>query len=248
VGLTDREEREVQRMMDVTKSALYFAKGIILVEGPCEALLLPELARRVDPKYDLAKLHIAVIPITGVSFGAFKKILSEKGVHVPVAIITDGDPAVQRTGTWETDTPQTENGKYMICARTIKLRNELDGKGLVKVFASDVTLEFDLAAAGDGNPAVMTKAWETLFDGTPGTLNTKKLAAAANASERRLLTWRGICRSQTEMGKPEFAQRLATFLQDETTQFAVPPYLCAAIKHVTDPLLEAAKPAANANT
>lgn len=74
VGLRPREAAAVQRMMDVTRASMYFAKGLILVEGVCEALLVPVLARRIG--IDLAKEHIAVVPVCGVAFDTFRKLLS----------------------------------------------------------------------------------------------------------------------------------------------------------------------------
>ncbi len=73
-GMCPKEERALQRMMDVTRATLYFAKGVILVEGISEALLVPVLAKR--DRYDLAKMHISVIPICGVAFEIFKKIFN----------------------------------------------------------------------------------------------------------------------------------------------------------------------------
>jgi len=46
-GLTAESKSFVNRWLDVTKSTLLFAKGVILVEGIAEAMLLPELAKRV---------------------------------------------------------------------------------------------------------------------------------------------------------------------------------------------------------
>lgn len=53
-GLTPETERFVSRWLDATKSTLLFAKGVILVEGIAEALLLPQLARLVLHAYNAA--------------------------------------------------------------------------------------------------------------------------------------------------------------------------------------------------
>lgn len=241
VGLDEREEGELQRMMDITKSTLYFAKGFILVEGPSEALLLPELAKRVDPAYDLGTLHVSVIPISGVSFPAFKKILSDKGVNVPVSMVTDADPSTVRGASWETDAPKVAGAAFEVSDRTNKLLTTMAGSATVKVFHSSVTLEYDLAAAAELNAATMADAWASLFDGKPGTFNHDRLAAVKTDAERGLAAWRGICRSSTTMGKAEFAQRLAQNLQDSKVKFEVPQYLRDAITHVAKPIVEAGK-------
>ena len=73
-GMSESEQGDLQRMMDVTRATLYFAKAAILVEGISEAVLVPVLAKRLG--YDLAKLHISVIPICGVAFETFRKLLT----------------------------------------------------------------------------------------------------------------------------------------------------------------------------
>ena len=40
-GLDDSIKNYLNRWMDITKSTLLFSKGVILVEGICEAMLLP---------------------------------------------------------------------------------------------------------------------------------------------------------------------------------------------------------------
>ena len=71
-AFSELEKRQFSRLMDITKSTLYFAKGVILVEGISEAILMPVLAQRMG--VDLRKKQISVIPICGVSFEIFKKI------------------------------------------------------------------------------------------------------------------------------------------------------------------------------
>lgn len=51
-GLTPGSKDFVRRWLDVTKSTLLFARGVILVEGIAEAMLLPELARIVLTEFN----------------------------------------------------------------------------------------------------------------------------------------------------------------------------------------------------
>ena len=145
LGLDEQEESQLQRMMDITRSTLYYSKAFILVEGPCEALLLPTLSRRIDPALDLTRLHVSTIPISGVSFNTFRKILDEKGVAVPVAIVTDGDPAIISNGDWREDSPTRAGDGLAVCERTSDLVAAFEGHPLAKVFASGLTLEHELA-------------------------------------------------------------------------------------------------------
>ena len=238
-GMDEPEERQLQRMLDVTRASLYFAKGAILVEGISEALLVPVLAKRAG--YDLAKNHVSVIPICGVAFATFKKLLDPAVFGIPVAIVTDSDPRVIRGDDWKSEMPEQKDGSFAISERTSKLVDLFNGHETVNVYRSQITLEYDLAEAGDENATLMAEVWESCFDGTPQTFSQHTLAAVGpDRGERALHVWRGICRSEHTGSKADFAHRLAERLSnvnpDESVvpKFTAPPYLADAIKYVVD--------------
>ncbi len=252
-GMTDSEERELQRMLDVTRASLYFAKGALLVEGISEALLLPVLAKRAG--HDLAKNHVSVIPICGVAFAVFKKLIDPAVLGIPVSIITDSDPPVIRGEDWKSDEPEVHNGSFAVSDRAQKLVDLFSGHQSVSVFRSQITLEYDLAAAGDTNADVMADVWETCFDGTPRTFSkTTLVAAGSDRDQRALHVWRGICRSEHTGSKADFAHRLAERLSHTNPddsfvdQFTVPTYLTNAIQYVVDRVTLRPAEATQANT
>lgn len=238
-GMDAKEDSQLQRMMDVTRATLYFAKAAILVEGISEALLVPVLAKRLG--YNLAEQHISVIPICGVAFETFEKLLCPEVLGIPTAIITDADPPVPTSGNWIDAMPAIEDGTFKVCARTKKLISLFDGHQTVKVFNSKLTLEYDLAEAGAENALVMAAAWESCFVGTAGTFNKQKvLDAGTDTTNKALVTWRGICRAEHTGSKAELAHRLAAELERKTddndfaTPFEVPDYLKNAIVYVVE--------------
>ncbi|EMB9880704.1 AAA family ATPase [Pseudomonas aeruginosa] len=86
--------RFLSRFLDVTKAGLFFAKGLLVVEGDAEAILLPSLARRLG--LDLTKHGVSIINVGGVGLRRYSKILqrkdrSEGEITVPTACITDMD-------------------------------------------------------------------------------------------------------------------------------------------------------------
>jgi putative ATP-dependent endonuclease of OLD family len=238
-GMDKKEQHSLQRMMDITRATLYFAKGVILVEGISEALLLPVLAKRLG--HNLGNLHISVIPICGVAFETFKKILEPTALGIPVSIVTDADPPVTEGSSWKDDVPEVEGTGFKLSDRTEKLNRIFSGHPTVKSFHSQITLEYDLAEAGDENAAVMATVWEDCFEGTPGTFNRRKVTEAGTTRKSKAFAaWRGICRANPSCGKAEFAHRLATHLDPSNddgqpvSTFEVPGYLIEAIKHVVD--------------
>jgi len=241
--LSDSENRMLQRMMDITRSTLYFARGAILVEGLSESLLIPILAKRMT--VDLAKLQISVIPICGIAFGIFKKLLNPNVLGIPVAIITDADPPINRKkdGNWESDEPETEGGEIKISDRTKNLIKEYKELTNVSVFYSELTLEYDLAKAGDTNAALIANAWEKCFVGHPGTFNTKKVNESATTKDKALAAWRGICRADNIGSKADLAQNLADLLSIKKADkwendFTSPQYIVSAIEFVKSQINE----------
>jgi putative ATP-dependent endonuclease of OLD family len=236
-GMDDIEQNQLQRMMDITRSTLYFAKGAILVEGISEALLVPVLAERCG--HSLSALHISVIPICGVAFETFKKLLDLKVLGIPVAIVTDADPKVPTDVPWKEALPEPDNGSFKLSDRTRKLLELFGGHSTVRVFHSTLTLEYDLAEASDSNATVMAKVWEDCFVGTPRTFN-RELVNTDNGSkkENAIIAWRGICRAEHSGSKAEFAHRLAASLATRKSDsefeiaFETPAYITQAIDYV----------------
>jgi putative ATP-dependent endonuclease of OLD family len=234
--MSDKEQRELRRMMDITRATLYFAKGIILVEGISEALLIPTLAARLG--HDLSKLHISVIPICGVDFETFHKVLDPAVMGIHVSVVTDSDPEVPTDVAWQEAMPKVENGQFLQSDRTKKVLSLFAGRPNIKVCCSQLTLEYDLAEAGDANGLVMGEVWESCFVGKPGTFNRNAVLQCGSRQEKALAAWRGICRASHTGSKADFAHRLTESLsarQAETwtiTGFEVPAYIRDAIEHV----------------
>jgi putative ATP-dependent endonuclease of OLD family len=234
VGLDRPEERQLQRMLDITRSTLYFAKGLIFVEGISEALLVPELAKRLG--HDLAREHVSVLPICGVAFETLEKILRADGVGTRTAIVTDGDPGLENSDVpWREAIPNGWPSNFSVCARTSGLEDSFKGRANVAVFHSKVTLEYDLACAGEGNPTVMAACWKKQFKKSPQTLTEEMVAQSASNEGRALIVWRGICLADHTGSKAEFAHLLAEHLAGGGGSFAVPSYLRKAISFVIQP-------------
>ncbi|MBR2212465.1 MAG: AAA family ATPase [Fibrobacter sp.] len=246
-GFNDLEKKQFSRLMDITRSTLYFAKGVILVEGISEAILIPILAQRLG--IDLGRQQISVIPICGVSFEIFKKIFNEDIFDIPVAIITDGDPDIyypSKTITKEGKTRQIadwENADVLdtnqICARTQNLINSFNEIDNVVIRHSTITLEYDLAKASEGNPLTMVKAWINCFKGLPRSLTEDSIQQLPTLEEKAKRIWRVICLSGNCHGKGDFASNLAAILEEIdgdgkfVNHFEVPIYIQRAINFVS---------------
>jgi putative ATP-dependent endonuclease of the OLD family len=96
----------LERFLDTTKANLFFAKGVLLVEGWAEELLLPALAKKAG--FDLTKRGVSVVNLASTAFLRYSKIFVRKleadpKIPIPVAIIADldvkpGDESVMTGG------------------------------------------------------------------------------------------------------------------------------------------------------
>jgi putative ATP-dependent endonuclease of OLD family len=96
-GLTKLESTDysfLKRFLDTTKANLFFAKGIILVEGWAEELFIPTLAKKID--YDLTEKGVSVVNVGNTSMLRYSKIFQRKLegatiMSIPVSVVTDVD-------------------------------------------------------------------------------------------------------------------------------------------------------------
>jgi putative ATP-dependent endonuclease of OLD family len=88
----------LERFLDVTKANLFFAKGVIMVEGWSEELLLPALARAMKRQgliqKDLTEAGVSIVNVGNTGLLNYAKIFLRKSgpsVNIPVAVVTDVD-------------------------------------------------------------------------------------------------------------------------------------------------------------
>lgn len=82
----------LDHFLDVTKANLFFAKGVILVEGWAEEIILPAIARGMDK--DLTAHEVSIINVGSTAYMRYAKIFMRKNLEsmgCKVAIVTDLD-------------------------------------------------------------------------------------------------------------------------------------------------------------
>ena len=82
----------LEKFLDSTKANLFFANGVILVEGDAENILIPVLAKIIGK--DLSKYGTSVVSVGGVMFLRYANIFLREidpQMSMPISIITDVD-------------------------------------------------------------------------------------------------------------------------------------------------------------
>ena len=170
--LEDGDYRFLERFLDVTKANLFFAHGVLIVEGYAEAILLPELARLLGN--DLTEYGVSIVNVGSKGLRRFSRIFQRMNqgaptIDIPVACLADldvmpdcapkilglvkgnGDDKWQSsTRRWKAVRDFGDNAK----ARNKALKNlqeQLmvnDGQHVRTFVADHWTLEYDLAHCG----------------------------------------------------------------------------------------------------
>ena len=95
--LEDNDKMYLQKYLDVTKSQMFFARGIIFVEGISEAILLPTMAKVLERPFE--KYAVELVNVDSVAFEPFVNLLSSDKVKTcfsKVSIVTDDDRSTDK--------------------------------------------------------------------------------------------------------------------------------------------------------
>jgi putative ATP-dependent endonuclease of OLD family len=91
--LAPSDYRFLARFLDVTKANLFFARGVMIVEGDAENILLPTIAKLIGR--DFTSHGVSIVNVGGVGLRRYAKIFQRdddsKTLNVPVACVTDMD-------------------------------------------------------------------------------------------------------------------------------------------------------------
>lgn len=164
--------RFLERFLDVTKANLFFAHGVIIVEGDAEAILLPVLARLLGA--DFTEHGVSIVNVGATGLRRFSRIFQRRDetvpkLSVPVACVADMDvmpdcaPAIlglvagDHDEKWKSPKRRWKalrdfggNGRAQEQAlKERRGRLQADDGQSVRTFVSDHwTLEYDLAFCG----------------------------------------------------------------------------------------------------
>lgn len=148
----------LRRFLDATKANLFFARGVAIVEGPAEALLLPALAKACGMSF--SKHGVAVVDVGGVGLYHYARILQRakenEVIPIPVACLTDRD-VVPDAASGYIDKPKNGKKRFdadytpeeLVALVKAKVDRAAGGKTIVCV-SDRWTFEYDLARYGCG--------------------------------------------------------------------------------------------------
>ncbi len=214
VSLSDTEQKKLKRYLDSTRSELFFAKKVILVEGISDHLIIQSLSRHLQ--VDLKSEAVTIVRVEGLNFDIFVKLFQDEKLPTPVSIVTDGD--------------MDSDGK--LSSSSINLRKMCQDIPNVEVFYCEKTLEHELAKT----PALlklMLSAYSTLHPVKGLKLSELILPLLPENGDHNANVFLDYFKSGNT-SKGRYAQELAQLIDDcDIDDSLVPEYIANAVKTVT---------------
>jgi putative ATP-dependent endonuclease of the OLD family len=222
-GLGEAAAQRVERYLDAVRSTLLFAKGVVLVEGTAELLLVPSMLQSVfgiSPD----ELGLSVISMDSAFFEHIAVIFHDDRVRRRCSIITDHDQAFIALG--ESPDNDDKEQKHARAAadvgeqRRATLSSFCGSNPWVSAFFANHTFEVDFLAAGNASEIC------AVIEDHYSQPSAAKRSGAALKDDDLSVAGREVVRVANKLGKGWFSLLLAEKLTVETR---VPDYVLQAI-------------------
>lgn len=144
--LSETEIKKIEQFIDINRADIFFGRGVIMVEGTAEEIILPQYASLLNIELD--SYGIIVCNILNCYFYYYALVLSN--LEIPFVIITDGDPNY------------SENGEKRAKDLLNKFGIDIIARGepfeKYRIFIGKATLEIDILNLIENNDAICNDA------------------------------------------------------------------------------------------
>jgi putative ATP-dependent endonuclease of the OLD family len=246
-ALAPGDYRFLEKFLDATRANLFFARGVVIVEGDAENILLPVLAELIGSSFSRSGVSIVNVGHRGLfRYGRVFQRVSGPSLPIPVACISDRDippdEASEYLGDRKPESFLAAEGKITLHEASLR---KYDGQQVKTFISPQWTLEYDLALSGLAKELHMAIAAAKSLSETGTEPNPVTIAAAEQAfdqekakgtSARHLAAFVFKPLFKKQASKVETAQQLAAALKDANltpTEFRkkLPVYLIKAIEY-----------------
>lgn len=258
----------LQRFLDATKANLFFAKGVLLVEGDAENLLMPAIAELIDRP--LHRYGVSIVNVGSTAFSHYENVFIRKdgqSIGIRVAVVTDLDVKPLEAHA------DCDNSAKKITEIEVTKSEQLAKRGLKtgdfnveRFVAPNWTLEYEIALSSIRRPfyrsVLLAQKKQTSKTGEPKDAKKKEVLEktrtdiaswevqwSGDPRLRERIAWEiyGVVMLKSCISKAITAQEFAAWmyryphkkkLREIITQEPSLRYLIDAICHVTEPLTE----------
>lgn len=199
--LNDEDYLFLQRFLDVTKANLFFSRGVILVEGWAEEILIPALAKKIG--FDLTKHGVSVVNVGNTALLRYANIFLRTGDNemcLPVSVATDVDVREYEKVGEDYEKIDATLVEIDRVEKEVKLKEKYDAQSVKSFICPNWTLEYSLSKS---------KTLGAIFQDIVKQIHTRTSWAAGFEKElaAKLIN--------SGLDKTEIAYRLAQKLEDD---------------------------------
>jgi putative ATP-dependent endonuclease of OLD family len=222
-GLSPERVKRVERYLDAVRSTLLFAKGVLLVEGDAEQIMIPAMLRAVfgvSPD----ELGFSVISMSSAFFHHIAVIFADDRIQRPCAIATDRDRSlIDLPDDPEDDTKDQAHARAAEKSgesRFQSLQKLSNGNPWLRAFFTNHTFEVGFISAGN--------TWEVVrtLNNIYNDAGFKKRSKHRLESDDPPTYGKEILRLSGKLGKGWFALLLSEKLVSRTN---IPDYILQAV-------------------
>ncbi|TQI69643.1 putative ATP-dependent endonuclease of OLD family [Gramella sp. Hel_I_59] len=229
-GLDEPRIVKLERYLDAIRTNLLFAKGVVLVEGDAEEILIPLLIKKVLG-FSLDEIGVSVINIRSTGFENIADIFHDNRIQRKCAILTDLDFSIVDTAIKEDDSKAIKKFKKKCSNSEIKGQERRDnltaytnGNPWIEAFYADYTFEVDFLLSNNSSEVI------EIIDQVYSDPTTIKKAKKELKSKDVSISGRRILKMAKQEGKGWFAILLGKGIAYDTY---VPRYILEAVSFAT---------------
>lgn len=176
-NLDDEYITRAERYLDAIRSNLLFAKGIVLVEGDAEQILIPQMFKKVFG-ISLDEIGVSLVNIGSTGFKNVARLFHNDRIKKKCAILTDLDASIVDLPANEEDDSTYQKhcraSQVSGAERKVKLDKFCKNNDFLNPFYSDYTFEVDFLM--NGNSYEFVESLDEIF----------KQQAAIDSSKKKL--------------------------------------------------------------
>ena len=228
-GLDPKLIPKIERYLDAVRTPVLFAKGVILVEGDAEQILIPALLKAVfgvTPD----ELGFSLISMNSAFFENIATIFHQDRIQRPCAILTDWDQAfVDLPDNYEDDDEQerkARNSQESGAIRKEKLDTFCDGNDWVTPFYTKNTFEVDFSQYVS-NEEVIISTLDSIYQQKAARTRSAKKIQSSNIA----VYGTEVLRLANDQGKGWFAILLSDQVSAKTS---IPDYIIDALAFILE--------------
>ena len=219
---------KIERYLDAVRSPVLFAKGVVLVEGDAEQILIPALLKAVfgiTPD----ELGFSLISMDSAFFENVATVFHQDRIQRPCAILTDFDQAfINLPDDFNEDTKDerdARNSQKSGITRKGKLDTFCQDNHWTRPFYAENTFEVDFVEVG--NEGVVVGALDSIYQQE----RAKSTSATKLRSHDKAVYGTEVLRLAKKKGKGWFALLLSEQVNSETS---IPDYIIEALAFILE--------------